>query len=453
MAGDQHPVSLAMRFSIEHCPVNPPSGRSALSAADRPARAPELVAWAFYDWANSAFAAMIQTFVFAAYFTRQVAADETLGTALWGNVTAAAGLLVAFGGPVLGALADQGGRRKPWILGFTILATAATALLWFVKPGPDSVPLALVLVGLGIVGAEFAVVFYNAMLPDLAPPQSLGRWSGWGWALGYAGGVACLVIALLGFVGADAWFGISREAAEHVRATFVLTAAWFLVFSIPFFLFTPDLARQRKPMATAVRDGFAQLADSIRHVRRYATILRFLVARMIYIDGLATIFAFGGVYAAGTFDMTESEVLTFGIALNVTAGLGALAFAWLDDHAGSRTTILISLAGLLACGAAILIVDSRVLFWTFGMCLGIFVGPVQAASRSYLARVAPPELRTEMFGLFALSGKATAFVGPLLVGWVTFAANSQRAGMATILFFFAAGAALMWTVPEAPREH
>ena len=360
-------------------------------------------------------------------------------------------LLVAFGGPVLGALADQGGRRKPWILGFTLLATTATALLWFVTPEAGSVALALVLVGLGIVGAEFAVVFYNAMLPDLAPPDRLGRWSGWGWALGYTGGVLCLVIALFGFVNPEPWFAIERSEAAHVRATFVLTAGWFLVFSIPFFLVTPDLAGPRKPMGVAVRDGLAQLATSIRHVRRYGVIVRFLIARMFYIDGLATIFAFGGVYAAGAFDMTEREVLLFGIALNVTAGFGALGFAWLDDHLGSRTTILLSLAGLLACGTAILVVDDRTLFWAAGMALGIFVGPAQAASRSYLARIAPAELRTEMFGLFALSGKATAFVGPLLVGWVTFATDSQRIGMSTILVFFAIGAALLWTLPDAHR--
>jgi len=410
-----------------------------------------LLAWAFYDWANSAFATLIQTFVFAAYFTRQIAPDATTGTALWGNATAAAGLLVAFAGPALGAMADQSGRRKPWIGLFTVLAAAATAALWFVEPGGADLVLALALVGLGIVGAEFAVIFYNAMLPDLVPAARIGRWSGWGWALGYAGGLACLALALFGFVDDSAWFPLERDQAEHVRATFVLTGAWFLIFAVPLLLFTPDAPASGKRLGLAARDGLRQLADSLRHIRRYATIVRFLIARMLFVDGLATVFAFGGVYAAGTFDMSEREVLLFGISLNVSAGLGALGFAWADDRLGSRATILAALAGLIASGAAILLVDSRDAFWAFGVLLGVFVGPAQAASRSYLARMAPPGLRTEMFGLFAFSGKATAFVGPLAVGWATWLSGSQRVGMATILIFFVAGAALMLTVPEAPR--
>jgi len=182
-------------------------------------------------------------------------------------------------------------------------------------------------------------------------------------------------------------------------------------------------------------------------VRRYGHIIRFLIARMIYVDGLATVFAFGGVYAAGTFDMTEQEVLMFGIALNVTAGIGAAAFAWVDDRIGAKPTILLSLVGLMVAGTLILLVESPTLFWTFGMLLGLFVGPVQAASRSFMARVAPQALLTEMFGLYALSGKATAYLGPFLVGWLTYASGSQRVGMGTVIVFFLVGFLLMLTVP------
>ncbi|MEM7501664.1 MAG: MFS transporter [Pseudomonadota bacterium] len=411
-----------------------------------------LLAWAFYDWANSAFSALILTFVFAAYFTQSVVGDSSLGTALWGNVTAATGLVIAIAGPLIGALADQGGRRKPWVVMFTIVSVVATALLWFVRPQADDVALALTLVAIGIVGAECAFIFYNAMLPDLAREEEIGRWSGWGWGLGYAGGMSCLVIALFGFVDENAWFSLQRAEAEHVRATFVLTAAWFLVFALPMFFMTPDRGGQRITWRLALRNGVAQLRDSIKDVRRYAPILRFFIARMIYADGLATAFAFGGVYAAGTFGMSAQQVLLFGIALNVTAGLGAFGFAWMDDKVGSRATILVSLAGLILGSTAILIVETQLSFWIAGMTLGIFVGPVQAASRSWLSRTAPEELRTQMFGLFALSGKATAFLGPLLVGWVTVAADSQRVGMATIVVFFVVGAALMLFVPEAERS-
>lgn len=427
--------------------------------ADHPPSSPssatrsQLLAWALFDWANQPFATVVQTFVFAAYFTRHVAADEATGVSQWGTTIGLAGLLIAVSAPILGAAADQGGRRKPWLLAFTLLSVAAMAGLWFVGPSTDFAVLGLALLALGTVTTEFANVFYNAMMPTLAPAGRVGRWSGWGWCAGYLGGLSCLVVALLVFVQPEpARFGLDRDQAEHVRATFLLSAAWLAVFALPLLLWTPDAPGTGKPLRRAVPDGVRQLVTTIRHVRRYRHIVRFLIAKMIYLDGLATVFVFGGVYAAGTFDMTEQQVLLFGIALNVTAALGAAGFAWIDDAIGSRATILVSLVGVAVPAGGILLVDAQAWFWGLGLLLGVFVGPVQAASRSYLARVAPADLRTEMFGLYALSGKATAFAGPLLVGWVTWWTASQRVGMATIVIFFAAGFALLWSVPPTAAE-
>lgn len=423
---------------------------------DRPTAAPParptsrlaLFCWAMYDWANSSYSAVIQTFVFAAYFARQVAADEATGSAQWGNTISAAALAVAVAGPVLGAVADQGGRRKPWLAVFTLVAVLSTALMWFVEPGQGYLVLALVLLGVSTFASEAANIFYNAMLPGLAGRGRIGRWSGWAWGLGYTGGMACLLVALFGFVEPSAWFSLDRGAAAHVRATFVLVAVWYFVFALPLLLVTPDTQGTGKRLPQAARDGLRQLFDTLRHVRRYRHLVRFLIARMIYIDGLATVFAFGGVYAAGTFQMTERDVLMFGIALNVTAGLGAGAFAWIDDWLGSKRTILISLIGLIVPGTAILFAPTATWFWAWGMLLGVFVGPVQAASRSYMGQVAPVELQTQMFGLYALSGKATAFLGPLLVGWGSYLAGSQRVGMSTVIVFFVVGFVLMLTVPN-----
>lgn len=409
-----------------------------------------LIAWAFYDWANSAYGAVVQTFVFAAYFTQRVAVDETTGTAQWGQMLATTGVIIAVSGPVLGAIADQRGGRKTWIAGFTAVCVIATAALWFVKPSHAYLWLALVLVGFGTVGGEYAMIFYNAMLPSLAPRERLGRWSGWAWSLGYFGGLVCLVVVLLAFIQpVEPWLPFARGSeAAHVRATFVFTAGWYLLFSLPLLLVTPDPLRTGKGFREAVRDGLRQLRDSLAQIRRYANIVRFLIARMIYIDGLATVFAFGGIYAAGTFGMSEHEVLLFGIALNALAGLGALVFAWVDDWIGSKRTIMLSLVGLIVSGSLILAVESLVLFWTFGLCLGVFVGPVQAASRSYLARVAPESLTNQMFGLYALSGKVTAFLGPFLVGWGTYVSGSQRIGMVTIVLFFICGLVLFIKVKD-----
>jgi len=419
------------------------------------ARTKGLISWSLYDWANQSFPTVIQTFIFAAYFTRRIAENETVGSAQWGNALSIAGLIVALGGPVLGAVADQRGRRKPWIGSLTVLCVISMAGMWFVRPEQGSVWLALFLVAAGTIASEYAMIFYNAMLPSLSGSKSMGRWSGIGWSMGYAGGLVCLAIALLAFVEGDgAWFSLDRDTAQHVRATFLLAAVWYLLFSIPLFMFTPDRKATGKPLGTAVRDGLAQLMESARNVRRFRNIVKFLIARMIYIDALATVFAFGGVYAAGTFDMSEQDVLIFGISLNVTAGAGAALFSWIDDRIGSKRTIMVSLLGLILSGTTILLVRSQFLFWTFGLILGLFVGPVQASSRTFLGRAAPRELRNQMFGLYAFSGKATSFVGPFLVGWLTYLSGSQRVGMSAIMVLFLLGGIGMFFVsdPEAIRE-
>ncbi len=412
-----------------------------------------LISWALYDWANSAFFAVIQTFVFATYFIQSVTTNTTIGTTEWGNTIGIAGVVVAVIGPGLGALADQLGRRKPWILGFSLLCIGATAALWFVQPKANFVSLALILVFIGTVGSEWAIIFYNAMLPDLASNERGGRRSGGAWGLGYAGGLVCLLVALFGFIQADAApFGLNNIPAGSVRATFVLVAVWYLVFSLPLFLKTPDTPRVDIKFFTAIRKGWRQLISSLKQVRKYRAILIFLIARLVFIDALATVFAFGGIYAAGTFHMSASEVLLFGVGLNLTAGIGAAIFAWIDDWLGSRSTMLISLIGLMIFSIIVLLVQSVTLFLTAGLLLGIFVGPVQAASRTYMARAAPDHLKNEMFGLMAFSGKVTAFIGPFLVGWITYFSGSQRIGMSIIVVMFLIGFLVLLKVPKQVGE-
>lgn len=414
-------------------------------SGDAPARAGLLWRWALFDFANSAFPTVIETFVFAAYFTRQVAADPVTGAAQWGLAVGLAGLAVALLGPVVGAIADHGGGQRRWLTATTALCVSPTAALWWVTPHSPHAVAALAAVGVATVGIELGSVFYNALLPRLAPPEQLGRWSGWGWGLGYAGGLLCLLLALFGLVREGAWLALPRQDSSHVRATFVLAAAWFALFALP--LLTARLPGRDADGRFEPRASLRELWRTLRGLPRQGPLLRFLVARMLYTDGLATLFAFGGVYAAGTFAMTESQVLAFGIGLNVTAGIGAAAFAHLDDRIGSRATIVIALLALLVCGAGALLAPSAGAFWVAGLALGVFVGPAQAASRSLLARMAPQEQRNQLFGLFTLSGKATAFLGPMLVGMVTLASGSQRVGMTVILGLWLAGLALLLTVP------
>mgnify|MGYP005815470987 FL=1 len=408
-----------------------------------------LFAWALYDWANSSYFVIIQTFIFAAYFTKAIAENVEIGTAQWGNMISIAGLVIAIGAPVFGAIADQAGRRKPWIAAFTVLCVIACGLLWYAEPGVDSLWFALGMGFMATIGAEFAFIFYSAMLPDLVPADKLGRWSGWGWGMGYAGGLACLLVALVAFIQTDGlWLGLDAEAAEPVRATFILTAIWYALFSLPLFFKTPDNPSLNKKVVESVRFGFAQLIISIKEVKKFKNIVKFLFARMFYNDAVVTIFAMGGVYAAGTFDMDEEQILMFGIGLNVTAGLGAFGFAWLDDKSGSKFTINASILGLLIPLVALIVVKDVTWFIVWGLILGIFVGPIQAASRSFMARLSPPDLTNQMFGLLALSGKVTSFIGPFLVGLLTVQFGSQRLGMSAILVLLLIGLLLMFSVKE-----
>ena len=425
--------------------MNPTPGQPA-KHADAGSSRTALVSWLLYDFASNAYAAIVVTFLFAPYFTQQVAPDETTGHVAWGVMLGLTGMLIAVCGPITGATADRTGRRKPALVAFTLLAVVAVGLLWLIEPEAEYFWFALLLVAVSEVGVELAGVLYNAMLPKLVPRDRVGRWSGWGWTAGYVGGLLCLVLVMLVFVRDQAWIETDRQGAHHVRAAFPLAAGWFLLFALPLMLLVPDPASSSLSLRQAFREGFSQIADTARNVRQYVDIVKFLVARLFYIDGLATLFMFGGVYAASEFGMTAGNVMLFGIALNVSAGIGAAALSWIDDWIGGRATILLSLVGLIVPGALILLVTSTTWFWILGVALGVFVGPVQAASRSFLSRIAPRQLRNQMFGLYAFSGKV-AFFCPLFVAAATFLTGNLRAGMATIILFFAAGLLVMLSVP------
>ncbi len=407
--------------------------------------------WALYDWANSPYTTLIITFVFSAYFTKGIIGDEVRGQELWGYTASIAGLIIALGSPVFGAIADAGGPRKPLLAIFTVTCIIGSWMLWYAEPDPSFATWAMVWVVIGTVGFEFGIVFNNAMLPDLVPESRLGRWSGWAWGLGYIGGLAAMALALFGFVQAETpLFGLTTDGAEHVRVVGPIVAIWFVLFAWPMFVWTPDRIGKRLSIGQKVSEGFELLGKTLKGLKGQGNIVRFLIARMIYADGLATIFAFGGVYAAGTFKMELAEVIIFGMVLNVTAGAGAIAFAWIDDWIGSKKTIVIALGGLSVCALGAILAPDVTWFWVFGSVLGIFVGPSQAASRSLMARLAPEGQSTEYFGLYALTGKATAFVGPALVAVITASMQSQRWGLSTVLAFFVVGFLLLLTVKE-PR--
>ena len=410
-----------------------------------------VLSWCLYDWANSVLATIIFTFVFSVYFARSVVGDETLGSAYWGYTIGIAGGIIAVAGPFLGAISDSLGPRKPLLLTLTGLTIIATTAMFWVLPDPNYIVFALILVGVATVGFELAQAQYNSMLSDIADRSRIGRISGWAWSMGYFGGLFCLVIALFGFIGLGdetGIFKISNEFSLNVRATCLLAAVWYFIFALPLFLYVPDRAiipRQKN----LVKKAIIQLWNTLKTlVSTSGNIGRFLVASAIYRDGLNTLFTVGGLYAAGTFGMDFQEILIFAIGLNVTSGIGAFAFAYMDDSRGAKWTIIVSLLALICLGIGIVLIESKTSFMILALALGLFIGPVQSSSRSMMARLAPQEKSAELFGLYAMTGKSIAFIGPLVFAIVTQFTGSQRWGVATIIIFWAVGLLLLIKVRE-----
>jgi UMF1 family MFS transporter len=439
-----------------------------------------VIGWIFFAWAAEPFFTLITTFVFAPYFATHVASDPASGQSLWGFATAAAGLMIALLSPVLGAIADAGGRRKPWIAAFGAMLVFGSCLMWFGRPGDLSViPPLLLAYGVATVGVEFAIVFNNSMMPTLVPPDRIGRLSGTGWAIGYVGGILSLVL-VLGFLAASPetghtlfgfspLFGLDPVTHQGDRITGPLTGFWFIVFALPMFMLTPDYPAKR-PWREALREGLTDLRQTLAELPKQRSMAAFLLANMIYTDGLASLFAFGGIYAAGTFGWNTIQIGTFGIILAIAGTFGAWLGGKLDDSLGPKRVIAGSMLILLLAIMAILLVDrDSILFvrvaspvpggalfaapaerayLVLGCLIGAAGGPLQAASRTLLIHMAPKERIAQYFGLFALTGKVTSFVGPLLIGIVTALTESQKAGMAVLVLFFVGGLALLGRVRD-----
>lgn len=408
---------------------------------------PRLCAWALFDWANSAFPTIVTTFIFATYFTESIVGDPIEGTHAWGNAQALAGLCIALLSPLLGSLANETGHRKRWLFIFTGILVISSSCLWFATPSQDSITWTLTCVVLGTIGLEIGMIFYNAMLKDISPRSHIGRYSGWGWGVGYAGGLACLLIALMVIPSDLNWHFLTNTSSQPIRASGPLVGLWVLIFSLPLFLVIPERKSSTKGLVI-LKQTPKLLKKTLSHIRKSPNIAWYLLARMIYLDGLNTLFAFGGIYAAGTFQFSLTDILLLGLSLNITAGIGAFSFGWLDDAIGSKKVLFITLSCLLSFGIASLVVTQARDFWICALFLGLFIGPIQSSSRSLLARLIPPSQSTEWFGLYALSGKITAFLGPWLVAYVTEKTTSQRFGMSAIMVLLLIGMLLLIRVKE-----
>lgn len=413
-----------------------------MSGVHPPVRRREIASWCLYDFANSAFTTLVVTFIFSEFFTRVIARDNVSGTVFWSRAVNASAIIVALSTPVLGAIADFSRRKKLFLLFATLQTIVFTAALFFMGPGM-AVAAALLFV-MANVGFEGANVFYNAFLPEIASSKNIGRISGYGWALGYIGGLAALVIALQMVQG---W--LPDTDYVDVRSTNLLVCVWYAIFAVPLFLYLHERgAARRVEPGTYVREGFRRVADTFRHLRRYREAAKLLLARLIYNDGLVTIFSFGAIYASAVFGMQTADVIKLGITLNITAAIGAFALGFVNDWIGGKRTIAITLVVLAVAALFGALAETRAAFWVAAAGLGLMVGPNQAASRSLLGVMIPEAKHGEFFGFFAFSGKLASVAGPFVYGSVVALTRNHRLAMASIIVFFLVGLALLLLVDE-----
>jgi len=437
-----------------------------------------IAGWMLFDWAAQPFFTVITTFIFGPYLVSRLAADPAAGQAAWSYTLTIAGIVIALLAPIMGSIADASGARKPWIAAFAVIKILSLLALWNAAPG-SSLVFAMAMIVLATVAAEFSIVFNDSMMPRLVSPAETGRISNIAWGLGYLGGMIVLiaVVALLSAnpetgrtaIGIPPLFGLDPATGEDARITGPISAVWYFVFILPMFFFTPDQSRGL-PIAAAVRAGFTDLSAALRDLRNKPGILRFLVARMIYQDGVNGLLALGGTFAAGMFAWQTFELGVYGIILNVVAIGGCLYASRLDARLGSKSVVVISLVcltvatvGIVSTGPGFTLfgliplptADSGGLFGTaaekayilYGLLIGLAFGPVQASARSYLARSVHPDEAGRYFGLYALSGRATSFLAPLSVALVTSATGSARLGMMALVVFLLAGFLLLLRTP------
>ncbi len=441
--------------------------------------------WYFFDWASQPYHTVLLTFIFGPFFATIAAAyfmgsgleeqaADARAQSLWSLCLTIIGLIVGFGGPIMGALADTAGRRMPWIVAFSAMFVVGASGLWWTNPDGSNLWWALVLFGVGFIGAEYALIFTNAQLPSLGTPEDIGQISGSGFAIGYVGGLIALAILLALFAeqangktlaGLDPIFGLDPAAREGTRAAGPFTAIWFLVFMVPYFLWVRETRSERK--RHSISAALVSLAGSIRELKVRQSLAAYLGSSMLYRDALNGLYSFGGVYAVLVLNWEITQIGIFGIV----SGLAAAIFSWVgggfDKRFGPKPVIIVSVLGLMAVCFTIVnmsresffgiaLTDGSTLpdtvFFGCGMLIGGLGGVLQAASRSLMVRHAEPEAVTESFGLYGLSGRATAFLAPALIGIVTAATGNARLGVAPLIVLFLSGLILLrWVKANGDR--
>jgi len=410
-----------------------------------------IFSWSIYDFANQPFTTIIVTFIYSTFFASTIfLGSEEAGVSAWGKAITVSSLIIAFLSPIMGAVADIGGYRKIFLIFWTWVCIVFSFLLYY--PLQGDVFNALLFFCIANIGFEMGGVFLNAYLPEIAPRDKIGRISGYGWSFGYVGGLIALAICYIMLIVPDAPINpfngqiLDKSTYEHIRIINVFIAIWFAIFSIPTFLYVRSNQQKNKTSKKLISNSLKTIRQTFFEIKKYKEITRFLIARIIYNDAIITVIAFGGPYAYTQFgfDMdTNGKLMIFGIVLNVFAGIGAFLLGFLDDYIGGKKTIQITNLGFIIALIIAFIAPSlengEFYFWISGVLVGIFMGPNQAASRSLIGRMIPESKENEFYGFFAFSGKATAFLGPLLFTLVIDYTSDMRWSMLMLAIMFFIG--------------
>ena len=405
----------------------------------------KIINFALYDFANSAFTTIVITFIFSTYFAKEIAPNPVLGQSYWGWTIGITGIIVAIIGPLLGSFADKKNYTEFFIKIFTIICISLTCLLWFSKPSEKYLLYTLLIVGLANIFYELSLIFYNSILKKISETKNLGKSSGFSFALGYLGGIIVLIICITIFIDNDTLpFGLSKENSENVRATSIVVALWYLIFAIPFLFNLKEINNNKIQKTANNTKKFKELIWD----KGLNNIGKFLLARMLYADGLNAIIVMGGIFAVGVFNLEIKDLLVLSVLMNITAFIGAIIGGYANDKFSSKNVIIFSLIGLILSSSIILFLQSKIIFLIFASINGFFIGPVQSASRVFMTKSIDENNQASGFGLFALSGKLTSFIGPLLVSTITFISNSQKIGFSSAIALLLIGLIILLKVKK-----
>ena len=406
-----------------------------------------MISWSFYDWANSAWSAIIITFIFSRYFVDVLAPDKDLGTLYWTWTIGISSLVAALLSPILGSISDQSQRSKYWLLLTTLIYSFVAFSLWFAVPNQMDLVLIIILIFIGNISYEISQIFYNGQLKLITSENNYAKLSGFAWGLGYAGTVIIFVIYYgIFLLPDDPIFALDKDSYENIRISFLLTGVFILFFSLPLFISFKDPNTNKSTAKVNIRGSFDQIIKTLKDLKKYKNIIWFLIARLFYMDGINAIFAVAAIYATLVFGMSTTDIIMLGIGTNISAGIGSWIFSFIENKIGSKNIIVFSLICIFIISLIILLIDQKKTFIILAIALSSFFGPIQSASRVYFAKSIPDEKKYEFFGFYSFSGKVTSFIGPILFGTISYSFSSPKLGMASLLVLFAVGLLILTKV-------